>query len=328
MQDEDILNGPEALVPDLTAVKREAKKVYSRLGIAFAVFLVVTYLVQGAVVAAASMGILQIDLKNPNVLILLSTGSMYVIGFPVCYLVCQGMERSAPVNTAKWGAGRLSAALLICMCVLYAGNLIGQMMMSVVSILSGKPMVNDAWLMIKNVNPLVVFLVTVLAAPVVEELLFRKILIDRTIRYGQGISIVLSGIVFGLAHGNFYQFFYACAVGMVFAFIYIKTGRIRYTIAFHMVINFLGSIIPLAALNGLSSNAVIGGLVILMYMMLIVGCVMSGTILFIVYRKQILLDPEPDQVPKGSRFRTVCFNVGILLYLVLCLGVFVMGMKR
>lgn len=317
----------EALEPDLTAVKGEAKKVYSRLGFGFAALIAVTYLVQGAVFLAVARGILPIDLKNPNVILLISAGAMYAVGFPVCYFFCRGMERSVPVKKIKWGAGRLAAAFLICLGVLYVGNLIGQMMIAVVSILSGKPMTNQLWQILRNVNPLLVFCATVLVAPVVEELLFRKLLIDRTVRYGQGISIVLSGTVFGLAHGNFYQFFYACAVGMVFAFVYIKTGRLRYTIGFHMIINFLGSILPMVMLKGLSSNAIITGLATLTYMLLVVGCAMAGTILVIVYRKQIFLDPEPNQIPKGSRLRTVCFNVGIPLYLVLCIGVFIMGIK-
>lgn len=318
---------PEALEMDLTAVRVDAKKVYSRLGFGFAALVVVTYLVQGAVVLAAARGIVPIDLKNPNVTMLISVGAMYAVGFPVCYFFCRGMERSVPLQKTKWGAGRLAVAFLICLGVLYVGNLIGQMLMAVVSILSGKPLMNQLWMMLHNVNPLLVFCATVLVAPVVEELLFRKLLIDRTVRYGQGISIVLSGTVFGLAHGNFYQFFYACAVGMVFAFVYIKTGRLRYTIAFHMIINFLGSIIPMAMLKGLSSNAIITGLATLTYMLLVVGCAMAGTILVIVYRKQIFLDPEPNQIPKGSRLRTVCLNVGIPLYVVLCIGVFIMGIK-
>lgn len=52
-----------------------------------------------------------------------------------------------------------------------------------------------------------------------EELLFRKFLIDRTIRYGEFISCAMSGIMFGLWHGNFQQFFFAFFVGVMFAFI-------------------------------------------------------------------------------------------------------------
>ena len=35
--------------------------------------------------------------------------------------------------------------------------------------------------------------------------------------------------------------FYASTIGMFLAFIYVKTGKLRYTILMHMVINFFGT---------------------------------------------------------------------------------------
>ena len=64
-------------------------------------------------------------------------------------------------------------------------------------------------------------------APVFEELIFRKLLVSRTIRYGETFSILLSGFMFGLFHGNFQQFFFASFVGMLFAFVFIRTGSVE-----------------------------------------------------------------------------------------------------
>lgn len=72
-----------------------------------------------------------------------------------------------------------------------------------------------------------------------EELLFRKFLIDRTIRYGEFISCAMSGIMFGLWHGNFQQFFFAFFVGVMFAFVYIRTGNIIYTMIMHASLNLV-----------------------------------------------------------------------------------------
>lgn len=49
--------------------------------------------------------------------------------------------------------------------------------------------------------------------PIFEEILFRKILIDKTIKYGARISIIISALLFGLFHGNVNQFFYAFLMG-------------------------------------------------------------------------------------------------------------------
>ena len=45
--------------------------------------------------------------------------------------------------------------------------------------------------------------------------MFRKLLIDRIVPFGQRVAVVVSGLAFGLFHGNFYQFFYAFSLGAV-----------------------------------------------------------------------------------------------------------------
>ena len=56
---------------------------------------------------------------------------------------------------------------------------------------------------------IVTFLYMVICAPILEEYIFRKLIVDRTVKYGQGVAVVLSGLMFGLFHGNLNQFAYA-----------------------------------------------------------------------------------------------------------------------
>ena len=73
-------------------------------------------------------------------------------------------------------------------------------------------------------------------------------MIDRTIRHGEFISCAMSGIMFGLWHGNFQQFFYAFFVGVLFAFVYIRTGNIIYTMILHASMNLVTSTITIELL--------------------------------------------------------------------------------
>ena len=41
-----------------------------------------------------------------------------------------------------------------------------------------------------------------LFAPVFEEYLFRKVIIERTKQYGERFTVIYSALVFGLFHGN------------------------------------------------------------------------------------------------------------------------------
>jgi membrane protease YdiL (CAAX protease family) len=59
----------------------------------------------------------------------------------------------------------------------------------------------------------------VVLAPLGEELLFRGILLRALRDYGDGICILVSGLLFGLLHANVYQIFYAFALGAFFAWL-------------------------------------------------------------------------------------------------------------
>lgn len=74
-------------------------------------------------------------------------------------------------------------------------------------------------------------------APVCEEVIFRRILLDRLRGLGDGSAVVLSGLAFGFFHMNFMQLHYAIVLGMIFAVIVLLTGSIRDTIIIHSLIN-------------------------------------------------------------------------------------------
>ena len=99
---------------------------------------------------------------------------------------------------------------------------------------------------------MVIRIITVGIMPAIfEELLFRKFLIDRTIRHGEFISCAMSGIMFGLWHGTFQQFFFAFFIGVLFAFVYIRTGNIIYTMIMHASMNLVTATVTLQLLVGL-----------------------------------------------------------------------------
>ena len=59
----------------------------------------------------------------------------------------------------------------------------------------------------------------------------------------KGYAIFVSAAIFGLIHGNFYQFAYAFLLGALFALIYVKTGKLIYSTIYHIIINFFGAVV-------------------------------------------------------------------------------------
>ncbi len=169
------------------------------------------------------------------------SGCMYLIAMPVSYLIFRTCRADA-IRPQKLGVLGLLAALAVSVAMTLAGNLIGILVNLILTLFTGisadNPVADTA-----EANPMwAIVLFMVILAPILEELFFRKLVIDRLHRYGDIPAILVSGVLFGLIHGNFSQFFYAALLGMVFGMIYCRTGRLRYTIFLHMFINFFGSV--------------------------------------------------------------------------------------
>lgn len=81
------------------------------------------------------------------------------------------------------------------------------------------------------------FLMLVIIAPLFEEFIFRGAIQTALEPYGNGVAILVSGISFGLFHGNFSQVFYTTVLGIALAYIRYATGSLVPTIIIHAMVN-------------------------------------------------------------------------------------------
>lgn len=273
-------------------------------------------------------------LENPDISLTVSMVPMYLIGMPLLILLVRRIPATV-IEHRSMKLWQFLLAIVMCFCVMYCSNFLGIAVTTVIGILKGS-MVNNVILDVVSGTSLITnVLYMVICAPIMEEFIFRKLIVDRTVRYGQGTAVLLSGLMFGLFHGNLNQFVYAFSIGMFFAFLYVKTGQIKYTIGIHMIVNFFGSIVStwmMEAMNyegyleAVSAGAGMdelmqlvmdylpGWIAYMVYLCMIMTMVIAGIVLFIVFRKRFALTAGEVQLPKGSRFKNVFLNVGMLLY--------------
>ena len=92
----------------------------------------------------------------------------------------------------------------------------------------------------------------VVAAPFVEELVFRGFIFNAIVRYAPpAIAIVVSGAIFGLAHGDAHSLpaiLPLAAGGMVLGYFYYRTGSLAVTMIGHGTFNLV-SVIGLLAFH-------------------------------------------------------------------------------
>lgn len=85
---------------------------------------------------------------------------------------------------------------------------------------------------------------TVVLAPVIEEVLFRGVLLNRwAVKWSVGTAVIATSIAFGLLHANPVGI---TVVGLVAAVLYLRTGTLLVPIAFHAANNLVATITEFA----------------------------------------------------------------------------------
>ncbi len=93
-------------------------------------------------------------------------------------------------------------------------------------------------------NPISLFLMTVILAPILEEILFRGIIMKGMInnRVKPITAIIISAFIFGAVHFNPWQFAGAFLLGLVLGLVYYKTKSLLMPILLHAFNNLLSAL--------------------------------------------------------------------------------------
>lgn len=296
-------NLPEA------AVLRAHCQVFSRMGWAlFAQML--------SMVAVQSLVLMIVLLVAPDLaenaifLWCLSVGSAYGIGVPVFCLIIRGLPApTAPQAQAPLGPGRLLQVYLVGLAGMYLANYATLLVMFLIGLVRGEPVANP----VDGIAEYPAVLGAVLGcvvAPVLEELVFRHLLLRRLRPYGEKFAMLASALAFGLFHGNFHQIFYAFMMGLVLAYVVLKTGCLWQAILLHAMANAVGTVIvPLMELMGESGMALLG--------VLILAAIIAGVALFAALRREIYFLPGQYGFTLGRSWRLFFENPGMVCFCLL-----------
>ena len=282
---------------------------------------------------------------DSSILIFFNLILRFILGYPLMLCLIHLVKKGKPIPQKKMKAGSVFIAFFMAYAMAMITNIIGLLLTSIINAFqSGVDTTNlqDTLLALPSVW-LVLFVCV--GAPIFEELIFRKALVDRAIYCGEGIAIAMSGVMFGLFHGNLNQFVYAAALGAFFAFIYVRTGKIRYTMILHAMVNSMATIgtlllkmfsegttgylegtETLASVSSLDLYGLLrdplsgamylgGALGLCVWLLAIAAFVITGIILWIVKGKKLFLLPSRDlSVPKGKHFLTAFLNPGMICF--------------
>lgn len=244
---------------------------------------------------------------------LLSFGPLYCVAFPVYCTLLESLPRIVPVRR-RLPARRLAAFACVAFALLYVGSLIGNGLNLLIGWLRGEPPLSGLAELVGSSPVWQTVVFTCVLAPVGEELLFRKLLLEHTLVFGEKNAMVFTALAFGLFHGNLYQMFYAFLVGLALAWLRLRSGSLPLCMAVHAGINLFGGVLgPMMLGAGRAAIAAYGAVVL--------AVVTTGVVVLCRSWKRLrFAAPRP-----GVRARWLFASPGALAALVLCLAVTVLS---
>ncbi|MBR2972207.1 MAG: CPBP family intramembrane metalloprotease [Clostridia bacterium] len=329
---------------------KEQRRLFSRVFLALLSYILISHIVTNATYTILSVALTREQytaFATSGIWpVVISSVVQYILAFPIFLLILMGTRKSQRTEMTSLSLSDFTLLFFIGQTFMFAGNLIGNMINSFFGALIGKLPENGIATAINETPLWVIVIFMVILGPIVEELMFRKIIIDRLSVYGDRVAIIFSAVSFGLMHGNLYQFFYAAMLGALLGYVYAKTRKVKYTVYMHMIINFLGSVGTLIIqdytfelqemLAALQNGAPVNVLALLAYATIVFiysnlqnGMIIAGVIALVHYirKRKINISPDKDvYLPDGEIVKNGVSNTGAILFLIATLFLMILNL--
>lgn len=164
------------------------------------------------------------------------------------------------------------------------------------------------------------FLLSVIATavipPLIEEFAFRGVVLGVLRKYGDTFAIIVSSAVFGIMHGNFQQMPFAFLVGLVLAYITVKSGSIWIAVAVHAFNNAI-SVVFTALEKVVPTDFLNGTYVILLVVLLLLGI----SSLLLCKKRDISYEISESETAssESEKYKWFFFSVAMIIFIILML---------
>lgn len=148
----------------------------------------------------------------------------------------------------------------------------------------------------------------------VEEFLYRGVILRALMRFGTGFAIVMSALLFALMHGNLSQIVFAFPLGLLFALLVVRTGNLWITIIVHFLNNLLSSLYLIVEAAAGTQAAELYG-TIFPPVLWVLGALGLGILLVRSKKTFFRLSPPRTLLPISKKVSGFFGNPGIILFL-------------
>lgn len=250
--------------------------------------------------------------KNLNIQpvfkIIIGLVTLYVIGL----LLFINITKKIP-NTIIKKSKVNRKSIILCFLLQFTALMIMSILVNILANISGQELSAD----LNTLTPYMMFLLIVFN-PIVEEFVFRKLFADKLLKYGELFYMLVSSFCFAIVHGvslGMPQIIYTFILGMIWSYLFVKTGDIKLPIILHSLSNIFGSVI-IQTLQGISME-ITGAYSMFMMLLAIIGL-----IFFIKNKKMVELDNKNKLLDKKI-IKEMFMNKGIIFYILLTISMMI-----
>lgn len=172
--------------------------------------------------------------KSTNLIILLILAMLLISGLTLYLGKRLGLLKGFNLLNSKkaWGA-----ICLTCLGILLVAK-VGTIVMREEGITNTA---NQKVLESIHMNPIILITHSVIIAPIVEEVVFRGLLMARVFKSNSIVGLIISSFLFGLVHipNSIGAWIIYSGMGVVLATVYRTTKKLEYSIMAHMINNAL-----------------------------------------------------------------------------------------
>ncbi len=319
---------------DISAERKKASRVFSRSALSIILPYILVTVISGVLFAVIAS--IPGANKSTAVVALIGTVPIFIIGYPLTFLIMRKTPKRV-AEKGKFSIKTIAVYFPMSLTCMFLGNIIGTVLSAVLSAGTAKNQISS----ILSAQDIIASLLLIIAAPIFEELVFRKLFIDRLSPYGEKWAVIFTALCFAMFHMNLFQFFSTLGLGLVLGFVYVKTNNIINTIIIHIIVNFFGGFLAPMALSAIDTEKlqefsdqasagsepsaemlqeVLPGLIIFFGFFMLYGMIiLAGIILFFVCLKKFRF--ERSEILPGSKegFRAMFLNPGMIVNIILSL---------
>ena len=263
----------------------------------------------------------------PPVLYYLLIGFDYIAGLALpafIYFSAQRMPLSEGIPFGKTSVADVmlyvAFGCMVCMLANYPADLVAKLQefFGYSGNLPTMPLNNDpAVLALYGLNVVVI-------PPLVEEIMFRGVILQSLRRYGDGFAVLVSAMLFGMYHGNFIQMVFAFLSGLALGFVVIRTNSLLPSILIHFINNGISYAVEMVT-RFYGQNAANNVQNIATYTLMALGVV--AMIVLIVQRKLRPRKQGGSILPFSTRLGAAFGNFGAVFFIIYAIAYSVVTLR-